>query len=164
MDNMMGLKGRVVWTLRGPDGRLKDQRVIHNLVTDVGDEYLAQLAYGSQWATHAMKLGATDTAAAKNGAGSFVPVGSYVSGSAHACDNSSPKLGPAANILYFEHTWAAGEATGTINVASIVDNTTDAGEADATHTLAIDQLPDKPITKGAADTLEVDWSITFLGA
>jgi len=164
MDNMMGLKGRVVWTLRGPDGTIKDRRVDTNLVTDVGDIYLAQLAYGSQWATHAMKLGSTDTAGAKNGAGSFVPVGSYVSGSAHACDNSSPKVGASANILYFEHTWAAGEATGTINVASIVSNVVDLGEDDAGATLAIDQLPDKPITKGAADTLEVDWSITFLGA
>jgi hypothetical protein len=44
-----------------------------------------------------------------------------------------------------------------------VDNTTDAGEADATHTFAISVF-DGAINKGASDTLAVTWNVTFLGA
>jgi hypothetical protein len=163
-------RGIVTFEVRGPNGKLKDRRVIHNLITDVGDAYLAQLAYGTKIAAglNAMKLGTATTAVTKNGAGSFVAVADYISGSAHATDASSPKVGAAANVILWQHTWAAGEATNaTINRVGLVGCVTsvdDAGEADATRTWAIALLPDKPINKGASDTLLVTWNVTLLGA
>jgi hypothetical protein len=156
----VGIRGHVVAELFGPDGKLKQREETHNLVTDVGDIYLAQLAYGDKWATNGLKLGSASTAAAKSGAGAFNAVADYISGSAHA---PTLAVGASANILKITHTWAAGEATGTIRRMGWTDNTTDAGEADATKTAAMTVFS-ADIPKGADDTLAITWNITFLGA
>lgn len=163
LKNSMGIKGKVTLTLCGPDGKVKYHGSTHNLITDVGDNYFSSQVYAAA-GTSNFKLGSATTAVTKNGAGSFVATADYITGSAHACDASSPKVGASANILHYEHTWAAGEGTGTLNRVGLTDNATNAGEADATHTYAMALLPDKPITKGASDTLKVEWDMTFLGA
>lgn len=158
--DLVGYVGHVVAELYGPDGKLKQREETHNLVTDVGDIYLAQLAYGDKWATNGLKLGSASTAAAKNGAGAFPAVADYIDGSAHA---PTLAVGASANILKLTHTWAAGEATGTIRRMGWVNNTTNAGEADATLTAAMTVFT-ADIPKGASDTLAITWNITFLGA
>jgi len=160
----VGIRGHVVAELFGSDGKLKQREEMHNLVTDNGDKYCAYGCHAPMTDMDDMKLGTADTAAAKSGAGSYIAVGDYITGSAHACDDDSPKEGAAADIVQYIHTWAAGEATNaTINRVAIVDNTTDAGEADATHTMATAVFP-ATIPKGADDTLKVTWNVTFLGA
>lgn len=166
MDSRMRPRGFVEAVLRDQFGNIKQVERTHNLVTTNGDNYFAGLARvgGAVWATNAMKLGTATTAAAKSGAGSFIGTGDYISGSAKACDNASPKQGASANITQYLRTYAAGEGTSTtVNRVAIVDNTTDAGEADATHTAAIAVFPNT-IAKGASDTLTVTWNITWLGA
>jgi hypothetical protein len=160
----MCLRGEVIAVLRGPDGKVKGRQVTHNLVTDQGDNFAKSAIYTAAYATWGMKLGTASTAASKSGAGSFIAVGDYVSGSAKALDDSTPKQGASANICQFRRLWAAGEGTSaTINRVAIVDNTTDAGEADATHTFAIAVFAAQ-IAKGADDTLTVTWNVTYLGA
>lgn len=160
----MGLRGLVVAELFGPDGKLKQRVETDNLVTDVGDVYFSSRAYTNYDTTTGFKLGTATTAASKSGAGSFIATADYVSGSAKAPDESSPKAGATANIVQVIRTWAAGEGTNsTINRVMWGDNTTDAGEADATHTWATAVFAGQ-IVKGAADTLKVTWNITFLGA
>jgi len=160
----MCLRGEVIAELRGPDGKIKQRQVTHNIVTDVGDDFAAAAIYTAAYATWGMKLGTATTAAAKTGAGSFQAVADYVSGSAKALDDSTPKAGVSNDIAQFRRLWAAGEGTDpTINRVSIVDNTTDAGEADATHTYAIAVFAAQ-IAKGADDTLTVTWNVTYLGA
>ena len=156
-------RGHVLAELFGPDGALEQRQEIHNLVTDVGDNYLASLAYGTAGWTYRMKTGSASTAATKNGAGSFPAVADYNAGSAHAMDATYPKVGVSANISQYKVTWAAGENTNTIRRVGIVDNATNAGEADATHTMAMAVFA-ADIPKGADDTLAVTWTITFLGA
>jgi hypothetical protein len=163
VESRVRIVGHVVAELFGPDGRLKQREEIHNLITDVGDNYLASLAYGTSGWTYRMKTGSASTAAAKNGAGSFVAVADYNSGSAHAMDATYPKVGVSNNIAQFKVTWAAGENTNTIRRVGIVDNATDAGEADASHTAAM-AVFDADIPKGASDTLAVTWTWTLLGA
>lgn len=248
LNERVGVAGHVVAELRGPDGALKQRQEIHNLITDVGDNYLASLAYGTAGWTYRLKTGSASTAAAKNGAGSYVAVADYNSGSAHAMAAGFPKndativkitgtgtsgtlaLGDAVisvtteggstpdagagqgmivavlsataylvrvssgtfasgaghylvqtaapatnhldgtmtvattpNIATFEVLYAAGENTNTIRRVSIVDNATDAGEADATKTAAIAVFA-ADIPKGAGDTLTIIWTWTFLGA
>lgn len=160
----MGLRGEVIAEVHGPDGKLKQREVTHNLVTDQGDNFAKSAIYSAAYTTWGMKLGTATTAAAKNGAGSYPAVADYVSGSAKALDDSTPKQGAAANIVQFRRLWAAGEATNSnINRVGITDNTTDAGEADATHTFSM-AVFSGAINKGASDTLTVTWNVTFLGA
>ena len=163
VQNKLAIRGHVVVELFGPDGRLKQRSEQHNLITDVGDNYVASLAYGTSVWTYRMKTGSASTAAAKNGAGSYVAAGDYNSGSAHAMDATYPKVGASSNICQFKVTYAAGENTNTIRRVSIVDNATDAGEADATNTMAIAVLT-SDFVKGADDTLAITWNMTFLGA
>lgn len=163
LSSRLSLRGHVVAELRGPDGRLKQREEVHNLITDVGDNYLASLAYGTAGWTYRMKTGSASTAAAKNGAGSFVAVADYNSGSAHAMVATYPKVGASSNIAQFQVLWAAGENTNTIRRVGIVDNATDAGEADATHTAAMAVFTGD-IVKGAADSLTCTWTWTMLGA
>ncbi len=151
--------------LRGPDGKLKQRLVGRNLVTDEGDQYCAEIVRAgapiAMGAADNMKCGDTDTASAKNGAGSFVPVAEYIANSAHAHDGWV--VGGTANSIRAIHLWAAGEATGTHRTVSIVDNLVNAGEADATNTISHHNYG-ADVVKLAADTLQVTWTITFLGA
>ena len=160
----MGMRGRVTAVLCGPDGKEKQRQVTHNIVTDVGDDFAAAGIYTGAYTGWGMKLGTASTAASKNGAGSFIAAGDYVSGSAQALDDSTPKAGVSNNITQFRRLWAAGEGTNaTINRVAIVDNTTGAGEADATGTYSIAVFAPQ-IAKGADDTLTVTWDVTYLGA
>lgn len=160
----IGLRGRVTAELRDQDGNLKQRSVTHNIVTGQGDKFAAAALYSAAYSAWGMKLGTATTAAAKTGAGSFIAVADYVSGSAKALDDSTPKAGATADIVQFRRLWAAGEGTdAAINRVSICDNTTDAGEADATHTFAISVFSGA-INKGASDTLTVTWDVTYLGA
>ena len=160
----MRLRGEVIAEVHGPDGKLKQRLVTHNLVTDQGDDFAKSAIYTAAYTAWGMKLGTAATAASKSGAGSYVASGDYISGSAQALDDSTPKEGASANICQFRNQWAAGEATNaTINRVGITDNTSDAGEADATHTFSMAQFS-ATIDKGAADTLTVTWNVTYLGA
>jgi len=159
----IGIVGRFEWFQYGPEGEVKAHGVGENLVTTVGDNFIAARQYGTPTVMGNMKLGSAATAVTKTGAGSYVGTGDYVGGSAHAEDASSPKAGASNNIVHHEHTWAAGEVSGTISRASITDNATNAGEADATHTLAIFLLSPAP-NMGSLDTLKVTDDITCLGA
>lgn len=157
----IGLRGRVTAELRDKDGNLKHRSVMHNIVTEQGYKLAAAALYSAAYSAWGMKLGTATTAAATTGAGSFVAVADYVSGSAKALDDSTPKAGATANVIQFRRLWAAGEGTSaTINRVSICDNTTDAGEADATHTFAISVFSGA-INKGASDTLTVTWDVTI---
>jgi len=163
-EGKIGLWGVVVAEVRGPDGKLKQRKVVQNLVTDQGDAFAAAAIYTAAYSAWGMKLGTASTDAAKSGEGSYIATDDYVSGSAKALDDSTPKAGATANVTQFRRLWAAGEGTNSnINRVSICDNTTDAGEADATHTFAI-AVFSGAINKGASDTLTVTWNVTFAGA
>ena len=158
--------GRCITELFGPDGRLKYREAGPNLITTVGDNLFASLAFGTAGWTYRMKLGSASTAAAKTGAGAFVAAGDYISGSALAMDSTYPKVkgsGADAKTAVYKCTWGAGVATGTIRRVGLVDNATDAGEADASHTAAM-KVFDADIPKGAGDSLVHTWEVTFLGA
>lgn len=158
------LKGTIIAELRDKNGRLKQREVTHNLVTSQGDDFAKSAIYTAAYTTWGMKLGTATTTASKTGAGSYIATGDYISGSAQALDDSTPKEGASANICQFRNQWAAGEATSdTINRVAITDNTTDAGEADASHTYAIAVFA-ATIAKGANDTLTVTWNVTYTGA
>ena len=162
--SQLGLRGEVIAEVRDKHGNLKQRSVTHNIVTSQGDKFAAAAMYSAAYSGWGMKLGTATTPASKSGAGSYVATADYVSGSAKALDDNTPKAGATNDIVQFRRLWAAGEGTSSnINRVAIVDNTTDAGEADATHTFAISVFSGA-INKGADDTLTVTWNVTFLGA
>ncbi len=162
-NSKMALRGVVTAVLRGPDGKIKQKQVTNNLITDQGDDFAKSAIYSGAYSGWGMKLGTASTAASKSGAGSFVAVGDYVSGSNKALDDSTPKE-LSAKVCQFRRLYAAGEGTSnTINRVSIVDNTTGGGEGDATGTFAIAVFAAQ-IAKGANDTLTITWNCTFTGA
>ncbi len=164
LTSKIGLRGWVVAVVRDKHGNVKQRLETRNIVTDQGDKFAAQAFFTAAYSAWGMKLGTATTSASKSGAGSFIATGDYVSGSAQALDDSTPKAGATDDIVQFRRLWAAGEGTSaTINRVAIVNNTTDAGEADATGTFAISVFG-ATINKGASDTLTVTWNVTALGA
>jgi hypothetical protein len=160
----LGVKGHVSYRLIGPDGTVKTSGETDNIVTDKGDALFSSLAYTAA-PTFNIKLGKTATAASKtyDAAGGFIPDADSENDAQQAMDATYPKVGVAANIAKFVTTFAAAAATATWNRVALVDST-ESDPADGTKTYAIALLPDKPVVKGAADTLEITWTITFLGA
>lgn len=161
-----GIKGVVIAELYDKNGELKLKQETHNLVTDVGDQYSAKKVAGaSVTAMAGMKLGTSTLTPAKNGAGSFLSTTNYISGSAGTFEATYPKISATTlNAVEFKRTWAAGQGTSnTINEVAIVNNTTDAGEADATNTYSRAVFP-TTIPKGADDTLAVTWIVTYTGS
>lgn len=157
-------RGKLTVELHDKYGKLKRRIVTHNLVTEQGDFFSAAAGYTAAWTGWGMKLGTATTTAAKTGAGSYIAVADYVSGSAQALDDATPKAGATNDIIQFRRQWAAGQGTNSnINRVAIVDNTTDAGEADATGTYSISVFS-SAINKGASDVLTVTWDVTHLGA
>jgi len=160
----LGVRGHVSYRLIGPDGVVKASGETDNIVTDKGDALFSGLAYTAA-PTFQIKLGKTATAASKtfDNAGGYIPNADSEADAQQAMDATYPKAGVAANIAKFVTTFGAGDATETWNRAALVD-ATEADPADGTLTYCIALLPDRPVVKGAADTLEVSWTVTFLGA
>jgi hypothetical protein len=173
MEDRMRIRGEVLFELFGPDGKLKDRRVIHNKVTDQGDILFAALAYTAAPTFH-MKLGTAATAVSKTKADAGAYIASahgsndYVAGSQLVMDSTYPKAGTstpgAGSQVVFKRSWGAGVATATLNRVALVDSTETTDPADGTLTYAIALLPDLPVVKGSNDTLAVTWTITLLGA
>jgi len=164
MDDRVRIQGHVHYDLFGPDGELKQSGDTHNIVTDKGDALFASLAYTAA-PTFNMKLGKTDTAASKtyDNAGGWIADADSEADAQQAMDATYPKVGASANIVQFKVTYAAGDATATWNRVALVDST-ESEPTDGTLTYAIALLPDKPVVKGAGDSLAITWTVTFLGA
>lgn len=160
----MRIVGHVSYDLFGSDGELKHHGETNNIVTDKGDALLSALAYTAAPTFH-MKLGKTATAVSKifDNAGAWIADADSEATGQQAMDATFPKVGASPNIVQFKVTYAAGAATETWNRVALVD-ATESNPADGTLTYAIALLPDRPVVKGAADTLAVTWTITFLGA
>jgi len=189
-----GIRGSVCVQVFGPDGKLKKRElsfgqaikiikqylnqkkisfkemikmmsyeysINHNLVTDEGDALLVDM------------LVTTGTQSAMNNANAEMGVGDGYAGVAKSTDAlvniidveqgmeaTYPKqkgaFGAANdNVVQYRTIFAAGEATGSGLDETLLGNGTD--------TLAYAEIT-PVVNKGAADTLQVDWEITLLGA
>lgn len=152
------------YELRGPDGALKQEGVIENLVTDHGDEWSARRTANltAPSVITGMRLGTGTTAVAKTGAGAAIVT--YVTGSAEAV--TSQILDPGAGWdAEYANTWAAGVATANGIAEMVVTDesplTNVAGTAGNTVARA---LLSPVVNKGAGDTLTVTWTHHFEGA
>lgn len=137
--------GRFSLKLYGPDGQLKDERQIKNVVTTAGLTALAAWLAASSQSTAFMR---------------YIGIGTGTTG-ALAADTAleteaSRKLGSvsSATVVFTNTvTFGAGEGTGAITEAGLLSAAA-AGTLFSRQTFAA-------VNKAAADSLVVTWNVTF---
>lgn len=165
MNEKSGIFGDIVLTCYAEDGSVRWTEIIHNLITDVGDQYYAQRALSAVAPTApadatkvtCMKLGTGVTAASKNGAGSGIVT--YKTGS----NATFTSVSRSTNAITYNASWAPGVATDAA-LGEIVIAVTNADSTSAAADCIARALISPTRNKQAADTLTAAWTHTFLGA
>ena len=155
------ITGKVTATVFGPDGKIKQVSENHNIVTNEGDALIVDM------------LVTTGTRTAVDNANAVIGVGTgYVSelkttdalvtqeGVDEAMEATYPKQKGAFaaandNVVQYRVIFEAGDLDSAGIDEALLGNGTD--------TLAYAQI-NPAVDVLAADTLQVDWEITFLGA
>lgn len=142
-----GIKGRCHIQLFGPDGKLKEERIIENTVTDLGDAHVADAM--SDQGEGALGFIAVGTGSGQ-GAGD---VGLATSLDRNALTSTTQGAGANDNDVIYVGDWAAGDGTGVLTEAGILlgdNNTSMSYYADFAA-----------VNKLAADSLKITWTVTF---
>lgn len=142
-DNMT-VKGRLHCILTGPDGTVKREWEQDNVVTNVGKAWIAGRMAGTPTVMSHMAVG-TGAAAA---AAADTALASEVATTGRKALTSTT---PSNNTVVYSATFAAGEATATLAEAGLF-NASSGGTMLARTNISV--------TKGAADTLTINWTIT----
>jgi len=147
LSTRMGIKGVCHIVLRGPDGEVKEDRVIHNTVTELGDAHVAdQMSDSGEAALGFIAVG-TGSGQGAADVGLATPLDS------NAITSTTQGAAGADNDVVIVGDWAAGDGTGAITEAGIflADNNT-----------SMNYYADfAAVNKGAADVLQITWTITF---
>lgn len=130
----------VTITLRGPDGKVKQQQTV-NTVTTAGRNGAADQILGSP------SLGKPTHVAIGTGTPSGTALGSELDRNANTSKTRS------SNVVTIVADWAAGDGTGAI---------TEAGTFDAASTGNMWMSASfSVVNKLAGDTLQISWTLTF---
>lgn len=146
MKDMVKATGKVTYNLLDENGNLKEKRVIENLVVTVGKNFLAAWLAASSQSTGFMEyvgLGTGTTAANVSDTDLETPLATRIQGS----------LSSATNVYSNVATFSAGVNTGAITEAALF-SASSGGTMFARQVFAV-------INKGAGDSLQVTWQITF---
>lgn len=150
-----GLTGRVEIKLWGPDGELKDNRVVKdhrvfpNTVTTFGDRLVANRMSGAT-------LTAPSHMAIGTGTGGTSAYNNLVTQlDRNALTSTTQGSGSTAvqKTIVYVGDWAAGDGTGAITEAGIFNHATNPGMYVYSSFSAVN--------KGASDTLQIQWTVTF---
>jgi hypothetical protein len=142
------MHGHVTVELFGPDGKLKDRRTGHNVITTVGKEFLASFLYSS------VAAAATNTAR-------YIAIGTDATGEAvgntalgiETSRHTGTVSYVSGGIFRVIATFATGSGTGAIVEYGLLSSNT-AGTLVGRHTSAA-------VNKGSSDTLTVTYDVTF---
>lgn len=167
---MLGIARVRLWA---PDGSLKHDETIKNLITDAGDLYYATRAASAvspaapsdATKVTGMKLGTGTTAASKAGTGSALVT--YISASNLVFQSSFPVVNNLGSGLgcevEYKVTWNTGVATNSAIAEAVVVNDADTNATSiAANTIA--RVTFTAVNKTASDVLVIDWKHKFLGA
>lgn len=159
------VKGIVHALLTGPDGEVKYEKTLENLITLIGLQMLGERATGITSPPNQVsggKLGTGTTAVAYTGAGAALVT--YLSGTQVAVNSGYPQSSapgsPSTGTrqIRWQFVWAAGVGTNTALAEAVIVNEstlTDATTA-AANTLAR-VLLSPTINKGSSDQLTLTW-------
>lgn len=162
----VGVRGTIVVVLKGPDGRVKERRVTHNIVTNDGDLFYAQLC-AAETPTDAfhsgiMELGTGGTTVKTDDrsdlTGKLTPTKSMVSSfQTNETDVDNGGNG-GVDIVTYLGNWAAGEATNAAITHVIITNVAPGATENC---LMIGSFTS--VNKTAPDTLKVFVNHELLG-
>lgn len=143
MKDNISMKGKLKIVLRDKDGKIKEQREVKNLVVDTGKDYIASRIEGTSSAVMShMALGTGTTAAAQGDTALETELDRNALDSTTVTDN---------DVTYVA-TYAAGDATGAITEAGILNNST-GGDLLCRTVFPV-------VNKGASDSLSISWTVT----
>lgn len=148
-----GIKGKIEIKLWGPDGELKDSRIIKdyiimpNTVTTYGDKLVANRLSGAS-------LAAPTHLAIGTGTGGGSTNNSLVTElDRNALTSTTQGTGANDNDVIYVGNWAAGDGTGAITEAGLFNAASGPGMMVYSSFAAVN--------KGASDTLQITWTVTF---
>lgn len=146
MQEQLKVTGHIHFKLFGANGELKEERDIKNVVVTVGKNYLATWLTAATQADYFMRyiaLGTGTNAANASDTTLQTELSSRVAGT----------LTPSSNVWQNVASFGPGVDTGAITESGIF-SASSAGTMFARQTFAV-------INKGAGDSLQVTWQITF---
>jgi len=136
-------KGTLDIIVRGPDGSIKDEKKVENLIVDTGLDYIASRMSGtSENVMSHMAVGTGSTAAA----GADTALGTELD------RNALTSTTVTDNSIAYVCSWAAGDGTGSLTEAGIF-NASSAGTM-------LFRTVFGTVTKGASDSVTITWTIT----
>lgn len=136
--------GRLVITLTGPDGAVKETREIENLVVTVGKGYIAsRMKDATATVMSHMAVGTTNT----------TPDVGDTTLAAEAGRVALTSTNVVSNAVTYLASFPAGTGTGALVEAGLF-NASSSGTMLARTTFLV-------INKGAADTLGISWTVTI---
>ncbi len=146
MDEQLRAVANVHVELFGPDGKLKEERWVHNLVVNTGLAHIADQLSASpgQGAMSHMAIGTGSTAAAAGD----TALGTEVDRNALTSRTDS------GAVVTYVGNWAAGDGTNAALREAGIFNAASNGTMLARVVYA-------NIDKQAADTLQITWTVTF---
>lgn len=145
MREQTGIRGRVHIVLRGPDGRIKDERKFRNLVVDSGLAWLASFIGASSPPPNMSHIAIGTGSTAANPSQTAL-----VSERARA---AATRSNPSPGVVRWVATFGPGVGTGAIMESGLF-NAASGGTMCARQTFAV-------INKGEQDTLEITWELEF---
>ena len=142
-----GIRGLCHVRLFDAEGKLKEERVIHNTVTELGDAHVADaMSDGGEGALGYIAIGTgSGQGAADVGLDSVLD--------RNALSSTTQGAAGDDNDVIFVGNWAAGDGTGAITEAGIF-----LGDNDTSMNYYADFAV---VNKGAADSLEITWTVTY---
>jgi len=141
------VKGRMEAVLRGPDGKVKERRVVENLITNVGDAHVAdQMSDQGEAAMSHMAVGTGNG----QGAGDNALATEL---DRNALTSKTQQAAGDDNDVEYIGDWAAGDGTGAITEAGIFNDVA-AGNMLCYADFAV-------INKAAGDALKITWTVTY---
>lgn len=136
-------KGTLDIVVRGPDGNIKDEKKVENLIVDTGLDYIASRMSGtSENVMSHMAVGTGSTAAAA----ADTTLGTELD------RNSLTSTTVTDNAIAYVCSWAAGDGTGSLTEAGLF-NASSAGTMLCRTVFGT-------VTKGASDSMTITWTIT----
>jgi len=139
------VKGKVIFVLTGPDGKVKEKREHDNVVTTLGKGFIAsRMKDATATAMSHMEVGTSSTTAYATD----TTLGAAVGSSRTALTSTTV----STNTVTYACTFSAGVGTGALVEAGIF-NAASAGTMLCRTVYSV-------INKGASDTLTISWVIT----
>jgi len=153
MEENFGIKGRIHYVLRDKFGDVKEDKEIDNTITNLLDAHVADQMSDQGDA----QIGFIALGSGTGQGASSTDLANYVAGTLIALSGTGQIQGTGGddNDVIYSGFWGAGVGTDTITEAGIF-----LGSATSRSDLQTynDGLS---VTKGASDTLKIDWTVTF---